>query len=96
VSVRAWTVIAAVLTGADAIRAFPNDQSRFTFTGTLDLRLQKGFGIGRARLAAILDAHNAISLGNEVEERVVTGSGFRTVTAVQPPRTIHLGARVTF
>ncbi len=82
--------------GAEAIRAFPNGDSRFTFTGTLDLRLQKGFAIAGRHLDLIADAFNLINLGYEVEERVVTGAGFRTITAVQPPRAVHLGARVTF
>ena len=89
-------VVPDLAQGADAVRAFPNGRSRFTFTSTIDLRLQKGWAIGRTRVAAIFDLYNAVNLRNEVEERVVTGPGFRTVTAVQPPRTIHLGARVTF
>jgi hypothetical protein len=35
-------------------------------------------------------------MGNEVEERVVTGPGFRDITAVQPPVSVHIGARVHF
>ncbi|MGE5246531.1 MAG: TonB-dependent receptor domain-containing protein [Betaproteobacteria bacterium] len=82
--------------GAEAIRAFPNGDSRFTYIGTLDLRLQKGFRIGGRRLDLIADGFNVVNLGNEVEERVITGTAFRTITAVQPPRTVHLGARITF
>lgn len=82
--------------GAEAIRAFPNGDSRFTFTGTLDLRLQKGFTIAGRRVDAIVDGYNVINRANEVEEDVVTGPAFRTVTAIQPPRAIHLGLRVAF
>jgi hypothetical protein len=32
---------------------------------------------------------------NEVEEDVVWGPRFRTVTAVQPPRTVRLGLRLS-
>lgn len=93
----ARTVIAPGLhQGAEIIRAFPNGKSRFTYTGTLDLRLQKGFAVGRRRLDLIVDAFNVINLGNEVEERVVTGAAFRTVAAVQPPLAVHLGARIAF
>jgi hypothetical protein len=42
------------------------------------------------------DAFNLFDTANEVEEDVVTGPGFRTVTAVQPPRVIRLGLRLRF
>ena len=80
--------------GPDAIRAFRNGKSRFTFTGTLDVRIQKGLAIGGAgRAVLVLDAFNVLNMDKEVEEWVVTGSDYRKPTAVQPPRTIHLGLR---
>ncbi len=82
--------------GAEAVRAFANGGSRFTYTGTLDVRLQKTFPAGRFRTSVILDAYNLPNMRNEVEEDVVTGAGFRTVTAVQPSRAIHLGLRLVF
>jgi hypothetical protein len=45
---------------------------------------------------AFLDVYNLFDLGYEVEERVVTGSSFRTITAIQPPMAAHIGVRVTF
>lgn len=39
--------------GAEAIRAFGNGDSRFTYTLTVDARLQKGFDIGGHRIVAI-------------------------------------------
>jgi hypothetical protein len=89
-------VVPGLRQGAEAIRAFPNGESRFTFTGTLDVRVQKGFRVGATRVDAIVDGYNVVNLDKEVEERVVTGPGFRTVTAIQPPRVFHLGLRVTF
>ena len=82
--------------GAEPVRAFINGGSRFTYTGTLDVRLQKEFPAGSGRMAIVLDGYNIVNLGNEVEERVVTGTGFRTPTAIQPPLTIHVGAHITF
>jgi hypothetical protein len=35
-------------------------------------------------------------MGNEVEERVVTGPGFRDITAIQPPLAVHIGLRLSF
>jgi len=82
--------------GAEAVQAYPNGGTRFTFTGTLDLRLQKAFRIGAARLDALFDAYNLLTRSNEVEEYVVTGPAFRTPTAIQPPHSLHLGLRVNF
>jgi hypothetical protein len=82
--------------GPEAVQAYPSGGTRFTFTGTLDLRLQKGFGIGSTRLEAIVDAYNLFTRSNEVEEYVVTGPDFRTPTAIQPPHAVHLGLRLTF
>ena len=78
------------------VQAYPNAGSRYTFTGTLDLRVQKGFPVGSGRVAVVLDAYNLFTRNNEVEEYVVSGQAFRTPTAIQPPRVVHVGARVTF
>jgi hypothetical protein len=82
--------------GAEAVQAYPNGGSRYTFTGTLDVRVQKGFGAGRTRVAAILDAYNLFTRNNEVDEYVVSGSRFRTPTLIEPPPSVHLGLRLTF
>jgi hypothetical protein len=82
--------------GPELIRAYPNGGNRFTFTGTLDVRVQKGFTIARTRMDAIVDFYNLATRSNEVEEYTVTGPQFRTPTAIEPPHSIHLGARVTF
>lgn len=82
--------------GREAVRAFANGRSRFAFTGTVDARLQKGFVMGTTRLEAIVDVYNVLDMKKEVEERVVTGDRFREITAVQPPRSFHVGVRVSF
>ena len=82
--------------GAEAVQAYPNAGSRFTFTGTLDLRVQKRVTIGDKRADVILDAYNLFTRANEVEEFVVGGPAYRTSTAIQPPRSVHLGLRLTF
>lgn len=89
-------VVPGLNQGVEAVRAFPDGASRFTFTGTLDGRVQKALKVDGATLDIIFDMFNVTNLANEVEERVVAGSTFRTVTAVQPPRSFHLGLRVTF
>jgi hypothetical protein len=82
--------------GPDPVQAIPNGRSRFTYTLTVDVRLEKGFKIGSTRAAAVLEAFNLLNTANEVEEDVTSGSHFRTVTAVQPPRAFRLGARLDF
>jgi hypothetical protein len=82
--------------GAEAVRAFASGDSRFRFTGTLDLRVQKGFAAAGARLAAVLDAYNVLGLRYDVEEVLTAPPDVRIPTAVQPPRAIHLGAKLTF
>jgi hypothetical protein len=83
--------------GTDAVRAFRSGKSRFTFTGTLDIRVQKGVTLpGGGRAALVIDGYNVINMDKEVEEWVVTGSDYRTPTAAQPPRAIHIGLRVSF
>jgi hypothetical protein len=79
--------------GPEAIQAVPAGRSRFTYTGTLDVRLQKEFVRGRQRVALIADIYNLPNMRKEVEEYVVTGPSFRTETAVQPPRTVLVGLR---
>lgn len=89
-------VIRGLGQGADIVRAFENGGTRFTYVGTLDVRLQKGFDVGGRRIDAILDAYNLSHLRNEVEERPVIGPSFRMTTAIQPPLAVHIGARFTF
>jgi hypothetical protein len=90
-------VIASNLTqGPTAVRSYANGGSAFTYTGTLDIRVQKVFTTGRSEVTAVVDVYNLTNLDNEVAEYVVSGPMFRTPTARQPPRTALAGVRVTF
>ena len=82
--------------GAEAVRAFRNGRTRFTFSGTLDARLQKTFTIGTHRLTATVDAYNLLNMALEVEEFAVTGVTSRLTSAVQPRRVVQIGARLGF
>jgi TonB dependent receptor-like, beta-barrel len=77
-------------------RPLTADGHRFTYTLTLDARIEKGFDIGARRLALVAEAFNLLGLRHEVEENPVWGAGFRDPTAVQPPRVVRLGARFDF
>jgi hypothetical protein len=90
-------VVPDLAQGTDAVRAFRSGKSRFTFTGTFDLRVQKALTLaGRRQVNLFVDAFNLLNMDKEVEEWVATGAMFRTPTATQPPRNVHLGVRVTF
>jgi hypothetical protein len=80
--------------GTEAIQAVPNGRHRFEFAFTLDARVEKGFRVGRARVAAVAEAFNLLGNTHEVEEYVVTGEAFRTPTATQPPRVWRFGVRL--
>jgi hypothetical protein len=82
--------------GPEVIQAFSRGRSRFTFRSTLDLRLSKRVVRGRRAVDLVGEVYNLVKMANEVEESVVTGPRFRETTAVQPPRSFHLGLRVAF
>jgi hypothetical protein len=91
------TVVPDLNQGTEFVRAYAAGDARFMYTGTLDVRLQKGLKIGTTALDVFVDAYNLPNMANEVEERVVTGSpAFRDITAVQPPLAIHVGLRLHF
>jgi hypothetical protein len=82
--------------GTEAVRAFRNGRTRFTFSMTVDARLQKSFTVAEHRVTAVIDAYNLFNQALEVEEFQVTGGGARLTSAVQPPRVLHIGLRIGF
>ena len=82
--------------GPEIVRAFRNGRTRFTFTGTMDARLQKGFTSGTRRVAIVLEGYNILNMAYEIEEFQVSGARSRATTAVQPPPSLHVGIRVEF
>jgi len=82
--------------GAEAVRAFRNGRTRFSFTSNLDVRLQKGFTVGGRRLVGIFEAFNLFDEYFEYEEQTVSGPTSRQRTATQPPFAMHLGIRIPF
>jgi hypothetical protein len=89
-------VVPGLNQGAEAVRGFAEGGTRFTYTATLDVRLQKAFRAGAGRLTAFVDVYNLTNHHHETEERTVLGEGFRTVTVIQPPRSVHVGGRLAF
>ena len=82
--------------GAEIVQANDRGAERFTYTLTLDARVEKGFRIAGQRVAAVVEVFNLLNWANEVEENVVTGPSFRTPAFTQPPRAIRLGINVGF
>ena len=82
--------------GVDFIPALPRGLTRFTYTFTLDTRLEKRFRWAADTRLVILQVFNLLNTNNEVEEDEVTRATFRAPTAVQPPRSVRLGLRFTF
>jgi TonB dependent receptor-like, beta-barrel len=80
--------------GAEAARAFRNGRTRFTFTMTVDARLQKSFAVGSRKVTAILDAYNLFNQFLQIEETAVTGPQSRQTSAIQPPIAVHVGVRI--
>jgi TonB dependent receptor-like, beta-barrel len=77
-------------------RPLTADGHRFSYTLTVDARVEKGVRLGAARLALIAEVFNLLNQRHEVEEDVVWGPSFRVPTLVQPPRAVRLGARLDF
>ena len=48
------------------------------------------------RVTGVLDVYNAFNTRTEIEEFAVTGPLSRTISAVQPPRSMHLGIKLAF
>jgi hypothetical protein len=82
--------------GMDAIPTLPRGRVRFTYTFTLDTRLEKSWTVQGRRTALLVEVYNLLNTNNEVEEDEVTGPAFRMPTAVQPPRSIRVGLRFSF
>jgi len=89
-------VVPDLTQGPTGVRVARNGSQAFTFTGTLDVRLQKTVTAGRAEVTAVLDVYNLPGLDEEVAEYIGTSPAFRTPTALQPPRIVVLGVRLSF
>jgi hypothetical protein len=82
--------------GPEAVRAFRNGRTRFTFEMTVDARLRKGFTMGGHRADVVLEAYNLFNQYLEVEEITVSGPTSRAKSASQPPRAVYVGIRIPF
>ncbi len=86
-------VATGLRTGPEMIHAYRVARTRYTYTLTLDMRLQKSFTVAGHSAALRFDVFNATQHTNEVEENALTTPIFRLSTAVQPPLTFRVGLR---
>ena len=91
-----FVVVPDLNQGPEVISAYRRGRTRFTFTFSLDARVQKSFRIGKTVVTGMLTLFNALNTGEEVEENVMTSAAFRTPTSIQPPRVVHIGMRLEF
>jgi hypothetical protein len=82
--------------GPTLVRAYRNGGAAFCYQGTLDVRVQRAFRVGRATLTAGVDVYNLPGMKKEVTEYVVAGPRFRATTEIQPPRTGLVSVRVVY
>ncbi|HEY3384692.1 MAG TPA: hypothetical protein VGK32_23265 [Vicinamibacterales bacterium] len=82
--------------GPEAIQGHTRGQTRFTFVGTVDARVEKGLRFGSRRLALVVEVFNILNTGKEVEEDPTVTRDYRATTAVEPPRAFRLGLRFDF
>src|SRR5206468_9746166 len=82
--------------GPTLVRAYRNGGNAFSYQGTLDVRVQRAFRVGRATVTAGVDVYTFPGLQNEVTEYVVAGPRFRQSTETQPPRTGLVSVRVVY
>jgi hypothetical protein len=82
--------------GPEPVSAYARGRTRFTFVSTVDVRLQKSIGTGSRQAVVYLDAFDLFNAQREVEELVATTPAFRSVSAVEPSRSVRLGVRIGF
>jgi hypothetical protein len=89
-------VVPGLAQGPELISAYRAGRTRFQYSGSLDVRIEKGFNVGRHAAAVRFEAYNLPNMANEVEENAVYSPAFRQTTAVQPPRVVRLGFHMEF
>jgi hypothetical protein len=97
ISVGAGSATAAGAIFSGTVNVEPLNSNRQDNITVLDLRVDRGFNLGHGmKVRGLLDLFN-ITNTNEAESRTVTtGSAYLRPTAVLAPRTLRIGARLSF
>jgi hypothetical protein len=99
---RTFSVGAASATAAGAIfsgtvNVEPVNSNRHDNITVLDLRVDRGFNLGGGiRVRAFLDLFNMTNSSAAETRTITTGTAFLRPTAVLAPRTMRIGARLSF
>jgi hypothetical protein len=89
-------VVPDLSTGPEMVQAYRVGRTRFTYTATLDVRVEKLFTLRGRRAGVRLDVFNLTGHRNEIDEHVLTDPTFRRSLSVQPPPAVRLGFRIAF
>jgi len=82
--------------GPELVTAYPAGRTRFTYTLTTDVRVEKRLTFSGWHASIRVDVFNVPNLASEVEENVLTGPAFRDSVLVQPPRNVRVGLKFEF
>jgi len=89
-------VVPDLSTGPEMVQAYRVGATRFTYTATLDVRVEQRVRLGGREIGVRLDVFNLTNHRNEMDEHVLTDATFRRPLSVQPPLTMRLGVRIDF
>jgi hypothetical protein len=91
-------IITGLNQGPFYIQAHYRGQARYEFNMTVDIRLEKIFGIGRGRGRIFLDGYNIFNWAMATQENEWTGPDFtlRFATEVVSPRVFRVGLAYEF
>ena len=90
----ARTFVRTLNYGNATIKAQPITANRTPTITLVDLRTEKAFGVGRARVIGFLDLYNAFNTNAAQTLTTSSGGSWLRPTAITGPRALRIGARV--
>ena len=90
----ARTFVRALNYGNATIKTEPIDANRTDSIGIVDIRTEKAFRIGRARVMGFFDVYNLFNSNAEQTVTTSSGTAFLRPTVITAPRILRIGARL--
>ena len=90
----ARTFVRTLNYGTATIKAEPITANRTANVTVVDLRTEKAFGIGRARVMGFFDVYNLFNTNAEQVETTSSGAAWLRPTVITGPRILRIGARL--
>jgi hypothetical protein len=90
----ARTFVRTLNYGNATIKAEPIDANRTRTVTLVDLRTEKGFRIGRARVMGFFDVYNLFNTNAEQTLTTSSGASWLRPTVITGPRILRMGARL--